>query len=94
MAEPFSTDFVAHAASMGANAEKVSNFMELEEAFKRAKAASKTSVIVMDVDPYDGWTAEGHTWWEVGTPQVSESARVREAHADLESSRVKQRRGV
>ena len=94
VAEPFSTDFVAHAASMGANAEKVSNFMELEEAFKRAKAASKTSVIVMDVDPYDGWTAEGHTWWEVGTPQVSENARVREAHADLESSRVKQRRGV
>jgi 3D-(3,5/4)-trihydroxycyclohexane-1,2-dione acylhydrolase (decyclizing) len=94
VAEPFSTDFVAHAASMGANAEKVSNFMELEEAFKRAKAASKTSVIVMDVDPYDGWTAEGHTWWEVGTPQVSENARVREAHADLESSRLKQRRGV
>ena len=94
VAEPFSTDFVAHAASMGANAEKVSNFMELEEAFKRAKAASKTSVIVMDVDPYDGWTAEGHTWWEVGTPQVSENARVREAHADLESSRVKQRSGV
>ncbi len=94
VAEPFSTDFVAHAASMGANAEKVSNFTELEEAFKRAKAASKTSVIVMDVDPYDGWTAEGHTWWEVGTPQVSENARVREAHADLESSRLKQRRGV
>ena len=94
VAEPFSTDFVAHAASMGANAEKVSNFMELEEAFKRAKAASKTSVIVMDVDPYDGWTAEGHTWWEVGTPQVSENARVREAHVDLESSRLKQRRGV
>ncbi|HAJ84091.1 MAG TPA: 3D-(3,5/4)-trihydroxycyclohexane-1,2-dione acylhydrolase (decyclizing), partial [Rhodobacteraceae bacterium] len=72
VAEPFSVDFVAHAASMGANAEKVSNFVELEEAFARAKAASKTSVIVMDVDPYDGWTTEGHTWWEVGTPQVSD----------------------
>ena len=92
--EPFSVDFVAHAASMGANAEKVSNFVELEEAFARAKAASKTSVIVMDVDPYDGWTTEGHTWWEVGTPQVSDHARVREAHQDWESSRSKQRRGV
>ena len=94
VAEPFSVDFVAHAASMGANAEKVSNFVELEEAFTRAKAASKTSVIVMDVDPYDGWTTEGHTWWEVGTPQVSDHARVREAHQDWESSRSKQRRGV
>ena len=92
--EPFSVDFVAHAAAMGANAEKVSNFVELEEAFKRAKAASKTSVIVMDVDPYDGWTTEGHTWWEVGTPHVSDHARVREAHQDWESSRSKQRRGV
>jgi len=94
VAEPFSVDFVAHAAAMGANAEKVSNFVELEEAFKRAKAASKTSVIVMDVDPYDGWTTEGHTWWEVGTPHVSDHARVREAHQDWESSRSKQRRGV
>jgi len=94
VAEPFSVDFVAHAASMGANAEKVSNFVELEEAFARAKAASKTSVIVMDVDPYDGWTTEGHTWWEVGTPQVSDHERVREAHQDWESSRSKQRRGV
>ncbi len=94
VAEPFSVDFVAHAASMGANAEKVSNFVELEEAFARAKAASKTSVIVMDVDAYDGWTTEGHTWWEVGTPQVSDHARVREAHQDWESSRSKQRRGV
>ena len=94
VAEPFSVDFVAHAAAMGANAEKVSNFVGLEEAFKRAKAASKTSVIVMDVDPYDGWTTEGHTWWEVGTPHVSDHARVREAHQDWESSRSKQRRGV
>ena len=85
---------MAHAAAMGAHAEKVSNPAELVKAFKRAKAADKTSVIVMDVDPYDGWTTEGHTWWEVGTPQVSEHAAVRDAHADWESNRFKQRRGV
>jgi len=94
VAEPFIVDFVAHAAAMGAHAEKVSNPVELAKAFKRAKAADKTSVIVMDVDPYDGWTTEGHTWWEVGTPHASEHAGVRNAHADLESHRVKQRRGV
>jgi len=91
---PFLVDFVAHAAAMGAHSEKVANPAELAEAFKRAKAADKTSVIVMDVDPHNGWTAQGHTWWEVGTPQVSEHASIRDAHADWESSRSKQRRGV
>lgn len=91
---PFAVDFAAHAAAMGANAETVANPGELAEAFLRAKAADKTSVIVMNVDAYDGWTAEGHAWWEVGTPQVSQSARVREAHLEVESSRVKQRRGI
>jgi 3D-(3,5/4)-trihydroxycyclohexane-1,2-dione acylhydrolase (decyclizing) len=87
-------DFEAHAAAMGANAETVSNPAELGEAFKRAKAADKTSVIVMNVDAYDGWTTEGHTWWEVGTPEVSESAKVRDAHGDWESTRPKQRQGL
>ena len=92
--EAFGVDFEAHAASMGANAVTVQNPAELGEAFKAAKAADKTSVIVMNVDAYEGWTTEGHTWWEVGTPEVSNSARVRTAHTDWESSRVKQRRGV
>ena len=92
--EAFAVDFEAHARSMGAEAETVANPAELAEAFKRAQARDKTSVIVMQVDPYEGWTTEGHTWWEVGTPEVSDSAKVREAHADWESSRPKQRPGV
>ncbi|UWP88367.1 3D-(3,5/4)-trihydroxycyclohexane-1,2-dione acylhydrolase (decyclizing) [Aliiroseovarius crassostreae] len=92
--QPFGVDFVAHASSMGATAEKVSNPAELGEAFKRAKASDKTYVIVMDVDPYDGWTTEGHAWWEVGTPHITEDEKVRAAHIDWEASRSKQRRGV
>ena len=92
--EPFGVDFVAHAAAMGATAERVANPAELAEAFKRAKASDRTSVIVMDVDPYEGWTTEGHAWWEVGTPHITESDRVREAHVDWESGRKKQRKGV
>ena len=91
---PFGVDFVAHAASMGATAEKVANPAEFGEAFKRAKASNKTYVIVMDVDPYEGWTAEGHAWWEVGTPHITEDDTVRQAHLDWESARDKQRRGV
>lgn len=92
--QPFAVDFAAHAAAMGATSEKVSNPEELGEAFKRAKASDKTYVIVMDVDPYDGWTTEGHTWWEVGTPHVTKSDRVREAHVDWEATRDRQRKGV
>jgi 3D-(3,5/4)-trihydroxycyclohexane-1,2-dione acylhydrolase (decyclizing) len=46
------------------------------------------------VDPYEGWTTEGHTWWEVGTPHVTEDDNVRAAHLDWEATREKQRRGV
>ncbi|SFR06543.1 3D-(3,5/4)-trihydroxycyclohexane-1,2-dione acylhydrolase (decyclizing) [Poseidonocella sedimentorum] len=92
--QPFGVDFVAHAAAMGAEAEKVANPAELGEAFKRAKASDKTTVIVMDVDAYEGWTTEGHAWWEVGTPHITKSDRVRAAHEEWESTRSRQRRGV
>lgn len=92
--QAFCVDFEAHARAMGANAETVSNPSELGEAFKRAKAADKTSVIVMKVDAYEGWTTEGHTWWEVGTPHVTDNPKVRAAHEDWESTRPKQRKGV
>ena len=87
-------DFAAHAASMGAIAEQVDTPAELAEAFKRAQAADRTSVIVMNVDAYEGWTAQGHAWWEVGTPEVSAHEKVRAAHKDWESTRPKQRKGI
>ena len=92
--EPFAVDFESHARAMGAEAETVSRAADLEDAFARAKASDRTYVIVMQVDAYDGWTTGGHAWWEVGSPEVSESKRVREAHADIESVRPQQRKGV
>ncbi|WP_282602575.1 3D-(3,5/4)-trihydroxycyclohexane-1,2-dione acylhydrolase (decyclizing) [Paracoccus sp. PARArs4] len=91
---PFGVDFAAHAAAMGATAERVENPAELAEAFKRAKASDRTYVIVMNVDAYEGWTKQGHAWWEVGTPHVTDSDKVRQAHLDWESGRANQRRGV
>ena len=92
--EPFNVDFEAHATSMGAMAETVSNPHELADAFHRAKASDKTYVIIMKVDPYEGWTAEGHAWWEVGAPQVATSDKVYDAHINWEKTRKRQRRGV
>lgn len=92
--EAFAVDFVAHAASMGAHATYADTPASLADAFKAAKAAEKTTVIVMNVDAYEGWTTEGHTWWEVGTPHVTDNPKVREKHLEIEASRIKQRKGV
>ncbi len=92
--EAFAVDFVAHAASMGAHAVRVDTADQLAEAFVAAKAAERTSVIVMAVDAYEGWTTQGHAWWEVGTPHVTENPKVRAAHLEVEASRAKQRKGV
>ena len=94
VSEPFAVDFEAHAKSMGALAETVQNPAGLGAAFKRAQSADQTSVIVMQVDPYVGWTEGGHTWWEIGTPHVTDSTKIRNAHIEWESSRPKQRRGI
>ena len=87
-------DFAAHAAAMGAISETVATPAGLAEAFSRAKGADRTYVICMKVDAFDGWTKEGHTWWEVGTPHVTEHAKVATAHKDTESARPRQRKGV
>jgi 3D-(3,5/4)-trihydroxycyclohexane-1,2-dione acylhydrolase (decyclizing) len=87
-------DFEQHARSLGASTERVSNAVEMQAAFGRAKESAESYVIVMDVDPYDGWTTEGHAWWEVGTPGVSNRQEVLDAHAETEAGRDRQRKGV
>jgi 3D-(3,5/4)-trihydroxycyclohexane-1,2-dione acylhydrolase (decyclizing) len=85
-------DFVKHAESMGAVAERVETVDELPAAFARAKAADRSYVIVIPVDEYT-WT-EGGAWWEVGVPEVSERPAVRAARADWEANKRHQRVGV
>jgi 3D-(3,5/4)-trihydroxycyclohexane-1,2-dione acylhydrolase (decyclizing) len=87
-------DFEMHARSLGALAETVESPTDLADAFARAKVADQTYVIVMKVDPYEGWTTEGHAWWEVGTAFTSNSEKVRDAHVEWEETRVRQRKGV
>ncbi len=91
---PFTVDFEAHAAAMGATAETVANPAQLAKAFQRAKDSDKTYVICMKVDAYEGWTTKGHAWWEVGTPHASDNPKVQAAHHDWEATRPEQRRGL
>ena len=92
--EPFAVDFEAHARSLGANAETVTSIDELKQAFERARGSDRTYVITMKVDAYEGWTDEGHAWWEVGTPHVSDSKDVTAAHVEWEEGRKRQRKGI
>lgn len=71
-------DFAAHAASLGAIAEKVDNIAGLEAALARAAKTERTSVIVIDTDPMIT-TEAGGWWWDVAVPEVSERPAVRDA---------------
>jgi 3D-(3,5/4)-trihydroxycyclohexane-1,2-dione acylhydrolase (decyclizing) len=90
---PFAVDFALHARSMGAQSETVTSIGSFAAAFARAKAADRTYVIEVKVDPY-AWTEGGHAWWDIGTPQVSSRAEVLDAGAQVELGRARQRRGV
>lgn len=73
-------DFAAHAKAMGANSEKVGNISELEHAFKRARASTKSYVICIDTDPLE--STDNGTWWDVAIPEVSTQQTVIQAHID------------
>ncbi|AJR05666.1 3D-(3,5/4)-trihydroxycyclohexane-1,2-dione acylhydrolase (decyclizing) [Photobacterium gaetbulicola] len=83
------TDFAAHARSLGAQAEKVANIAELEQALVRAKQATSTYVITLDTDPLST-TESGGSWWEVAVPEVSEREQVRAARSRYEIAKQQQ----
>ena len=83
-------DFCAHAAAMGARAVTVTDIDELRAAL--ADQQPGVNVIVMRVRESD-WT-EGGAFWQVGVPEVSERAGVREARERMDIGLKAQRRGV
>jgi 3D-(3,5/4)-trihydroxycyclohexane-1,2-dione acylhydrolase (decyclizing) len=83
-------DFVAHAASMGAHAEKVNSIAALEGAIVAARGRDIPSVILIDTDPVPGTGAGGH-WWDVAVPQTSGRERLEEARAKYNQNAANQR---
>ena len=78
-------DFAAHAASLGAVAEKVASIAELETALAKAKKNDKTTVLVIDTDPLVSTEAGGH-WWDVAVPEVSSRSEVNAARKKYEEA--------
>ncbi|MDG4853245.1 MULTISPECIES: 3D-(3,5/4)-trihydroxycyclohexane-1,2-dione acylhydrolase (decyclizing) [unclassified Mesorhizobium] len=85
-------DFVAHAASLGAVAEKVASIAELETALAKAKGHDKTTVLVIDTDPLVSTEAGGH-WWDVAVPEVSSRPQVNAARKAYDEKKLMQSLG-
>jgi 3D-(3,5/4)-trihydroxycyclohexane-1,2-dione acylhydrolase (decyclizing) len=85
-------DFAAHARSMGAITTKVTSLADLETELKKAKGNVRTTVIVIDTDPWISTDAGGH-WWDVAVPEVSERKEVETARKKYEAALKQQRIG-
>src|SRR5262249_44912546 len=83
-------NFVAHARGLGALASQVS-LAELSAALAAARAAERTTVIVVETDPAASTASGGH-WWDVAVPEVSERPEVRAARERYLAERTNQGR--
>ncbi|MGO6687817.1 3D-(3,5/4)-trihydroxycyclohexane-1,2-dione acylhydrolase (decyclizing) [Rhizobium leguminosarum] len=83
-------DFVAHAASMGAHAEKIGSIAELEARIVAARERNIPSVLVIDTDAVPGTDAGGH-WWDVAVPQVGGPERLEQARTRYKENAANQR---
>jgi len=84
-------DFASHARSLGAEAEHVADVVALKAAMQRARAATRTQVIVIDTTPWRT-TDDGGAWWEVAIPEVSSRPEVQQARQAYEQGKARQRR--
>lgn len=84
-------DFAANAASLGALAVRARSLADLRAALAAAKAATETTVIVIETDP--AAAVPGYeSWWEVVPAEVSEQEGVRKARQDWAANKKRQRR--
>jgi 3D-(3,5/4)-trihydroxycyclohexane-1,2-dione acylhydrolase (decyclizing) len=89
--EQLPLDLAANAASLGVEAVRVASIAELREALEQAKRANGTTVMVVEVDRYEG--VPGYeSWWDVPVAELSERAAVQQARADYETARAAERR--
>ena len=79
-------DFVAHAASMGAHAEKAADIADLEARIVAARGRDIPTVIVIDTEAVSGTGAGGH-WWDVAVPAGRRPRAPREGPRALRRQR-------
>jgi len=83
-------DFVANAASLGANAIGANTLDELADAIRKCQKQSRTSVIVVETDYHD--RVPGYnSWWDVPIAEVSEVNSVEQAYSNYEKAKQRER---
>jgi 3D-(3,5/4)-trihydroxycyclohexane-1,2-dione acylhydrolase (decyclizing) len=69
---------------------RAGSIAELRSALDEAKTATGTTVIVVEVDRYEG--VPGYdSWWDVAVSEVSEAASVQAAREEYDAARRKER---
>jgi 3D-(3,5/4)-trihydroxycyclohexane-1,2-dione acylhydrolase (decyclizing) len=84
-------DLAASAASLGADAVRVHSVDELRGALERARQATRTSVICIEVDRYVG-VPSYESWWDVPVAELSTVEAVKAARLEYEKARKKEQR--
>jgi 3D-(3,5/4)-trihydroxycyclohexane-1,2-dione acylhydrolase (decyclizing) len=80
----------ANAASLGAIVHKPTTTGCLAQALAQARAADRTTVIYVPVDPLRG--VPGYdSWWDVPVAEVSDQSTVRAARSAWQSGKKRQR---
>jgi 3D-(3,5/4)-trihydroxycyclohexane-1,2-dione acylhydrolase (decyclizing) len=84
-------DLAANAASLGADAVRVRSVDELRGALERAKQATRTSLVCIEVDRYEG-VPSYESWWDVPVSEVATVEAVKAARLEYEKARKKEQR--
>jgi 3D-(3,5/4)-trihydroxycyclohexane-1,2-dione acylhydrolase (decyclizing) len=83
-------DFAANAASLGATAARATDLASLGRALADARAARHTTVIVVPVDR-EARVPGYESWWDVPVAETSTLPSVRDARANYDEARRRQR---
>jgi 3D-(3,5/4)-trihydroxycyclohexane-1,2-dione acylhydrolase (decyclizing) len=84
-------DLAANAESLGACVIRAKTIPELREALAAAKQETRTTVIAIAVDRYEG-VPDYESWWNVPVAEVAEAASVRAAREAYVEARAAERR--
>lgn len=78
-------DFAAYAGALGVNTYSVSTMEELQQAIGKAKKATSSTLIHMNIVP--GTNTDGYdSWWRVDVAEVSKSEKVKKAHKEMKAN--------
>jgi 3D-(3,5/4)-trihydroxycyclohexane-1,2-dione acylhydrolase (decyclizing) len=87
---PLPVDLAENARSLGAVVHRANTVGELRDALQAARGAERTTVVYVPVDPAAG-VPSYDAWWDVPVAEVSEQAAVRDARANWERGKARQR---